>query len=60
MIPKIKDGYITFEIPDIDYIIEKSDVIIVYLKSGKRWVCDIEAPVVRHDNTVRYKIATKD
>ena len=27
---------------DIDYCVKKQDALIVYMKNGKVWVCDIE------------------
>lgn len=48
---------ITISKDSIESIVEKSDAILIYLKSGKCWVCDEIIP--SNDNKV-YKFKLKD
>ena len=52
---------IEFHKKDIDRIITKPDVIIVYLKGAERpWICDkSEPPQETADGMVKYKLASK-
>lgn len=52
--------YIFFGKQQIRKIIEKKDVIIVYLKNDECWVCDKNfTPITDEQGLVKFKLATK-
>lgn len=40
---------IKVKVCDIDYCVKKYDAIIVYMKSGKAWVCEINQEMPQGD-----------
>lgn len=57
----MKGGFITLNPAEISTTLEKWDVLIVYTKQGKYWVCDKKyTPRKLNDGRIKYKLATKD
>ena len=52
-------GFITIRSKDIVKKIDRSDVVIVYLKK-EHWVCTKDKPKFHKNGTVTYKLATKE
>lgn len=54
---------IKVKVTDIDYCIKKSDALIVYMKNGKVWVCEIDQEMPKNNElftTLILKTARKD
>lgn len=57
-----KGGFITLDPEEISTTLEKWDVLVVYLKSGRRcWVCDkTYTPRKLRDGRIKFKLATRE
>lgn len=57
----IKDSYLTISKENLENLIEKPDVYIVYLKNKEKpWLCDKKYKYHENqDGTLTFKLATK-